>query len=125
MQPIQNILFLTHTCVPLSVLAILSGSMPERCLGTIINTLVIVCFFPATSNEQHVSNLNVTTLSSGPDVNTLVLATLVQFFPRDRVIVEWVIVDALLACIATVVEKNAASCNAMLCPMMDGAFMVG
>lgn len=80
---------------------------------------VVICFFPAASNEQHVADLDVTALSRGANIDALVFAALVQLLPGDGVVVIGVVVDAFLVGVAAVVEENAASSDAVLGPVMD------
>jgi len=98
--------------------------MSERSLRAIGIALAIVRFFPAAADEEHVASLNVAALSCGANVDTLVLAALVQLFPRDGVVVERVVVDALLARVAAVVEKDAPAGDPVVSPVVNGAFMV-
>lgn len=124
MQPIQDLLLLTDTRVSLSILAILPSSVSQRSFRAVSVSLVVIRLFPAASDEQHISNLDVAALSCWSDVDTLVFATLVELFPGDRVVVIRVIVDAFLVRVAAIVEEYAASRNAVLCPMMNRALVV-
>lgn len=121
MQPIQHLLLLTHSRPPLSIHAL---SVPQSSLSAIGITLAVIRLLPATSNEQHVTNFDVAALSCGADVDSLVLAALKELFPRDGVVVERVIVDAFLVGVATVVEEDAAACDAVLGPVVDGTFVI-
>jgi hypothetical protein len=123
-QPVKDFLLLAQTRIPLSVFTVLSGAVPERSLRTIIVTLVIVRFFPTTPDEQHISDFDVAALGSGSNINSLVLAALKKFFPRDGIVIIGVVVDTLLVCVATVIKKNTATCNTVLSPVMDGALVV-
>jgi hypothetical protein len=124
-QPIENVLLLAHTCIPLSVFTVFSGAVSERSLRTVIVALIVVRLFPATPDEQHITDFDVAALSSGSNVNTLVLAALVELLETDGIVVIGVVVDTLLVRVATVVKENTTACNTMLSPVMDGALMVG
>jgi hypothetical protein len=124
-QPVKDFLLLAHTRIPLSVFTVLSSAVPKRSLRTIIVTLVVVRFFPTTPDEQHISDFDVASLSSGSNINSLVLPALKKFFPRDGIVIIGVVVDTFLVCIATVVKKNTTTCNTVLSPVMDGALVVG
>jgi hypothetical protein len=103
MQPVKDLLLLTHTRISLAIIAILASSVPQSGRRSSLICLVIVRFLPATANEEHVTNLDVAALSRRSDVNTLVFAALIQLFPRDGVVVIRVVVDALLVSVAAVV----------------------
>jgi hypothetical protein len=98
--------------------------MPQTSLRAIRIAFAVICFFPTTSDEQHVADLDVTALSSGADVDTLIFAALEELFPGNGVVVERVVVDAFFVSVATVVEEDASARNAVLCPVVDGAFVV-
>jgi hypothetical protein len=124
MQPVQNLLLLTYTRVPQPALPIFPTSMSERSFRAVSIRLAIVRFFPAAADEEHVTDLDVAALSCGTNVDALVLAALVQLFPGDGVVVEGIVVDALLAGVAAVVEQDAAACDAVVGPVVDGALVV-
>lgn len=121
MQPIQHLLLLTHPRPPLSVHAL---SMPQASTCAVSIAFAVVRFFPATADEQHVADLDVAALGSGADVDALVFAALEELLPGDGVVVEGVVVDAFFVGVAAVVEEDAAACDAVLGPVVDGAFMV-
>lgn len=124
MQPVQNLLFLTHTRIPKSILAIFPASMPSRSLIPRIITLTVVRLLPPTANEQHITDLDVTALCGRSNIDTLVFAALVQLFPGNGIVVERIIIDAFLLRVASVVEQDAATSDAVLCPVVDGALVV-
>jgi hypothetical protein len=124
-QPIQNLFFLTDTCVPLSIFAVFARTVPQCSFRSVLVALVVICFFPPAADEHHVPNLDVATLCRGSNVDPLILATLVELLPGDGVVVVGVIIDAFLVRIATVVEEDAAACNTVFSPVMDRAFVVG
>jgi hypothetical protein len=99
--------------------------MSERSFCAVSIRLAIVCFFPAAADEEHVADLDVAALSCGANVDALVLTALVQLFPGDRVVVEGVVVDALFARVAAVVEEYPAAGDAVVGPVVDRAFVVG
>lgn len=124
MKPVENLLLLTHTSIALAIFAVLPSAMPQRSFRAIGIGLVVVSFFPAASDEQHVPDLDVTTLRSGSNVDTLIFTTLVKLLPRNWIVIIWVIVNALLVCVASVVKQYSASSNTMLSPVVDGTFVV-
>lgn len=124
MQPIQNLLFLTYTRIPESIFAILAASMPSRSLKPRIVALAIIRLLPPTANEQHITYFDVTTLCGRSNVDTLIFAALVQFFPGDGIVIERIIIDALFLRIASVVEQNATTSNTVFCPVVDGALVI-
>src|SRR5688572_10585582 len=81
MQPVQDLLLLTQARVPLTIFPVLSSSMAKSGFGSILIALTVVCFFPAAPDEQHVTMLNVASLGSGSNINSLVLAALVKLLP--------------------------------------------
>lgn len=81
--------------------------------------------YPASSNKEHVSDLYVTALSSWANVDTLVLATMIQLFIGDGIIVEGVILNALCLGISSIIKKKAATGDSMFRPVVHGAFEVG
>ena len=103
MQPIQNLLFLAHTRIPLTILTILTTTMSKSSLASIFIALAVVRLLPSAANEQHISRLDVTALSRGTNIDSLVLAALIQVLPRVGVVVVGVVVDTLLVCVAPVV----------------------
>jgi hypothetical protein len=124
MQPVQDFLFLANTRKSMSVLPILAGTMPQRSLRYIFVTLVVICLLPSASIEKHISGFDIAALCRGSDVHALIFATLVELFPGDGVVVVRVVVDAFLVFVASVVEKDAAICYAVLGLVVDRAFMV-
>lgn len=84
----------------------------------------IIRFFPAAANEEHVADLDVAALRCGADINALVFTALVELLPGNGVVVVWVVIDALLVRVASIVEKDAAAGYAMLGPVVDRAFVV-
>lgn len=98
--------------------------MSERSFRTVSIRLAIVRFFPAAADEEHVADLDVAALGSWANIDALVLAALVQLFPGNGVVVERVVVDALLAGVAAVVEQDATACDAVVGPVVDGALVV-
>lgn len=124
MQPVQHLLLLTHTRIPLTILTILPSPMPQCRLCSVFWRPRIIRLFPPATHEKHVPNLDVATLSSRANIYTLVFAALIKLFPRDGVVVERIVVDALLVGVASVVKKNSSSCNTVFSPMVDGAFVV-
>jgi hypothetical protein len=123
-QPIENLLLLAQTRITLTIFSVLSGSVAKRSFRTVSIAFVVVCLFPAAADEKQVSYLDVTTLSSWPNVHTLVFAALVQLFPGNWIVIVWVIIDAFFVRVPTVVEENSTSCDAVLGPVMYGAFEV-
>jgi hypothetical protein len=123
-QPIENLLLLAQTRISLSIFSILSGSVAKRSFRAIGIAFAVVRLFPPAADEKQVSNPDITTLSGRSNVHALVFAALVQLFPGNWVVVVRVVVDAFFMRIATVVEKNSTSCDAVLCPVMYGAFVV-
>jgi hypothetical protein len=63
-------------------------------------------------------------LRSRSNIDALVFTALVQFFPGNGVVVVWVVVDAFLVRVTAVVEQDAAAGDAMLGPVVNGAFVV-
>jgi len=103
MQPIQNLLFLAHTSIPLTILTILTTTMSKSSLASVFVTLAVVGLLPPAADEQHISRLDVTALSRGANINSLVLAALIKVLPRDWVVVVGVVVNTLLVRVAPVV----------------------
>lgn len=93
--------------------------MSQRSFRPICVTLAIICLLPAAPDEQHVTDLDIATLSCGSNIHPLVLATSIELFPRDRVVVKWVVVNAFLMSIAPVVKQNATAGDSMVCPVMN------
>ena len=81
MQPIQNLLFLAHTSIPLTILTILTTTMSKSSLASIFITLAVVRLLPSAADEQHISRLDVTALRRGANIDSLVLAALVKVLP--------------------------------------------
>lgn len=122
MQPIQNLLFLTHSRKPHIKLVV--RAVPCRSLRSVLVRLAVVSLLPTRSDKQHVSDLDITTLRRGPDIDPLVLSALVQLFPRNWVVVVGIVIDALLVGITSVVEQHAAPRDSMFSPVVDGALVV-
>ena len=81
MQPIQNLLFLAHTSIPLTILTILTATMSKSSLASIFITLAVVSLLPSAADEQHVSRLNIAALSRGANIDSLVLTALIKVLP--------------------------------------------
>ena len=81
MQPIQNLLFLAYTSVPLTILTILTTTVSKSSLASIFITLTVVGLLPSAADEQHISRFDVTTLRRGANIDSLVLAALIQVLP--------------------------------------------
>lgn len=124
MQPIQNLLLLAHACIPQSILTILPRPMPQRDFRILLWARTIIRLLPAATDKQHIAGLDVTALRSGSDVYALVDATLVQVLPGNRIVVVRVVVDAFFVRVAPVVEQDAAAGDAVLGPVVDGAFVI-
>lgn len=70
-QPVEHRIFLLHTRVSLSI--ILPSSTVSQCQPRpFLYRLAVVCLDKTTSNEQHVANLYVTSLSLRSNINTLI-----------------------------------------------------
>jgi len=124
MQPIQYLLLLTHARIPLTIFTILPSPVPQCRLCSIFRRPRIIRLLPPATHEKHVTNLNVTSLSCGTNVYTLVFSALVEFFPGDGIVIERIVVDAFLVCVASVVKEDASSCDTVFSPMVNGAFVV-
>lgn len=99
--------------------------MTQRRLGPILIALAVICFFPAAAHKQHVAGFDVAALSNRPDVDALVFAAAVKLLPGNRVVVIRIVVDALFVRVASVVEEDAAACDAVFGPVVNRAFVVG
>ena len=124
MKPVENLLLLTHASIALTIFAVLTSAMSQRSFRAIGIGFVIVRFFPAAADEQHVSDLDVAALRSGSDVNTLVFATFVKCLPRNWIVIVWIIINALFVCVASVIEQYSTPSDTVLSPVVDGTFMV-
>lgn len=124
MQPVKNLLLLAQTRISLSILSVLSTAVPKCGFAPFLRALLVIRLFPTAANEQHIADSDVATLRSGPDVDALVLAALVELLPGDGVVVVGIVVNALLVGVATVVEEDASARDAMLGPVVDGAFVL-
>jgi hypothetical protein len=80
-KPVENLLFLAHSSISLTVFAVFTAAMSECSLGSILVALVVVRFLPPATNEEHVSRLDVAALSSGTNVYSLVFAAIVKILP--------------------------------------------
>lgn len=123
-QPVQNLLLLSDTRPSLTVIrskGMRSHGQPVPLLGR----LAVVGFHKPAPDEEDISNFDIAALSLRPDVDSLVLAALVQLFKTDRIIVIRIVLNALLMCIAAIVEQNTPTGDAVLGPVVDGAFVVG
>ena len=58
--------------------------------------------------------MNIATLSFWTYVDALILATLIQLFERDGIVVVRVVLDALLMCVATIVEQDTSTGDPVL-----------
>jgi hypothetical protein len=123
-QPVQNLLFLAHARVALAVFPVLPCAVSERSFRSVFVAFVVIRFFPATTDEEHVAGLDVAALSSRANVDALVLTALVQLLPGNRVVVIRVVVDAFLVRVASVVEEDSSSRDTMLGPVVDRTFVV-
>lgn len=119
MQPIQNLLFLAQSRKCVSICPCLPGIMGHRSFDSLFIGLSVICFFPAASNEKHVSGFDVAALSCGPDVDALVLSALVEMFEGDGVVVVGVIDDSFFVGVASVVEEDAAAGDAVVSPVVN------
>jgi hypothetical protein len=124
MQPIENLVLLTQACIPLPVLTVLATPMPQRRLRALLAALAVKCLFPATTNEQHVTNADIAALRCGPDVDSLVESAAVQVLPGDGVVVERVVINTLLVRVAAVVKQHAAAGDPVLGPVVNRTFVV-
>lgn len=124
MQPIQHTLLLRHPRPPLPIIPA-QHMRPQRPLRPLLCRLAIIHLDKPTPDEEQIPRLDVAALRRRADVNALVSAALVQLFIRDRVVVVRVVLDALAVRVAAVVEQDAAAGDAMLSPVVDGAFGVG
>lgn len=125
MQPIQNFLFLAQPRKPVSIRPSFPGIMGHRSFSSFFIALAVICFFPATSNEEHVSGLDVAALSCGSDVDALIFAAVVEFLEGDGMVVVGVVGDSFFVGVASVVEEDAAAGNAVVSPVVNRAFVVG
>lgn len=106
----------------------------------LVRRLRVVRLNPSAADEEHVADLDISALGGGTDVNALVQAALVELLVLvsvkavktgagvTRLVADWVVVVrivlyALLLCIASVIEQDATTGNAVFGPMVDTAFV--
>lgn len=124
MQPIQNLLLLTESSIPQTVFSIHTTSMSKSQLRSRFRIFGIMSFFPASPHKQNISNLDISALRSGPNINTLIFPTLIKLLPRNRIIVIRIIINPLLMRIPAIIKKNPSSRNPMLRPVMNRALVI-
>ena len=123
-QPILDTLFLAQAGVALTVL--LAQLVLAECeLAALFWRLGPILFCPSHAYEKHVADFDVATLALRTDVYALVLATLIQFFKANGIVVIGIVRYSLPRCVTSVVEQDTAASDAMLCPMVDAASFVG
>ena len=84
-----------------------------------------VCLDETASDEKQVSDLYVSTLCLRSYVNTLVFTTGFQFGVGYSIRLVGVEGDTFLLAVGFVVKENAASGDAVVGPVVNGAFVVG
>lgn len=124
MQPIQHFRLLLHPRILEPILAIQARPMAQRGSRALGIRLAVVRLLPARADEEHVADFDVAALSGGADVDSLVFAAGVELVKGDGVVVEGVVGDAFFVGVAAVVEEDAAAGDAVLGPVVDGAFVV-
>jgi len=105
--------------------------------------LQMVLLDPAGADEEQIADFYVAALGCWADVYALVLSAVVQLFEGDGIVVFFLWLIVWLGCrgkikrtkrivlnpfcfrIASIVEKDTPARNAMLGPVVDGAFLVG
>lgn len=73
----------------------------------------------AAPDEQDIPDPDIPALRLRPDIDTLILAALVQFFEADGVVVVWIVLDSLLVGISAVIEQDATTGDAVFGPVVD------
>ena len=80
---------------------------------------------PAAPHEEQIPDFDISALGLGPDIDTLGFAAAVELVVGDGVVVIAVVGDVVGVGVAAVVEEDAPSCDPVLRPVVDGAFLVG
>lgn len=122
MQPVQHFLFLRNARKDgLVLLAQLVVSMSEPV--SLLLTLGVVRLHPTRTNHQDISDLDIATLRSWADVNTLALAGGSKFIPRNRVVRVAIVLFTIGLCITPVIDQDSSPGDAVLGPVVDGTLM--
>ena len=123
MQPVDNPLFLRHPRPPLSIIDP-KLMRPQRHPRPLVRRLAVIRLHKPTADEQDIADLDIAALCLRMDIDALVFAAVVQLFERDGVVVVGVVLDAFSVRVGAVVEEDAAAGDAVLGPVVDGAFVV-
>ena len=86
--------------------------------------LAKICLDETAPYEQQVPNAYVSTLSLRPNVDALILPACLQLGIRYAIGVVRIERKALLFTVRLVVEEDASTCDAVIRPVMNGAFML-
>ena len=98
--------------------------MPSCQLIPFLRRHAKVRFDEPASDEQDITNLYIPTLRLRSDIDFLIPSASLEL--RIRYAIGFVRVegDALLICVGAVIEEDAAACDAVVRPVMDGAFVI-
>jgi hypothetical protein len=85
----------------------------------------VVVLDETSPKHQDIADLNVTTLSFGSDVDPLGGSAALEFLEWDCVGFVRVIFDIVGVGIGAVIDKDAASGDTVVCPVVDATFLIG
>lgn len=86
---------------------------------------VIVRLNKATTNEKQVSDFYIASLSLWTNVYPLVFTALIKAIIGYMMAFVSVVLNSSLVRVAAIVQKDAPPGNAMLTPVINGAFIIG
>ena len=122
-QPIQHLILLFDPGIPLPIINPYL-MMPSCQLIPFLRQHAIVRFDEPASDEQYITNLYVPTLRLRSDIDFLIPSASLELRVRDAIRFVRVQRDALLIRVGAVIEEDAATCDAVVRPVVDRAFVV-
>jgi hypothetical protein len=124
-QPVQNRLFLFQASVALPICCWIDGVFPKSEGVALFPRCFVVLFHEPRTDEDDIPNLDISSLSSGSDVNALSFPACFEVRVGDPVCGVAAIGDVVGLGVGIVVEEEGSAGEAMVGPVVDAIFVVG